>query len=251
MIGGRQSCRDGNQPSLRRSIPTLTQEEHLERLRADVDAVLTLQLSGFADAVWEPLANALVEYGFAVMRAWIASGRIFTELARGRSFGKLGPAPEGWLTRDDAESIAGEVVTLALHAFKADVLEKGVWDASRGASLSTFFVGQCKLQFPNVYRRWRESEQRSRAWRDLDPDGIHLHGRAPDDPGRRVQQDEAVEAVLAQMQPRTARVMYLKFVQGRSYSEIAAVLDDVKDAKAAENLVSRERNKWQTGKRAS
>ena len=36
---------------------------------------------------------------------------------------------------------------------------------------------------------------------------------------------------------------------GQTYDEIAADLDDIKDAKAAENLVTRERKKWQTGTR--
>lgn len=249
MTDGTQRRADGNPPPVQRRVPSFTEEEHLERLRADVDAVLTLQLSNFSDEAWEPLATALVEYGFAVMRAWTASGRIFKELAASRSFAKVSPPPEGWLTSEEAESIAGEVVTLALRAFKEDVLAKGVWDARRGASLSTFFVGQCKLQFPNVFRRWRDGEERARAWRDLDPTGVHLHGHAPRDPARAVQDDDAVYAILEQMHPRTARVMYRKFVQGHSYDEIAADLDDIKDAKAAENLVTRERKKWQTGTR--
>lgn len=246
---GTQRRSGGNPPPVQRRVTSCTEDEHLERLRADVDTVLTLQLSNFADEAWEPLANALVEYGFAVMRAWIASERIFKELAVSRSFAKVSPPPEGWLTKEEAESMAGEVVTLALRAFRDDVLAKGVWDARRGASLSTFFVGQCKLQFPNVYRRWRDGEERARSWRDLDPAGVHLHGQGPRNPGRAVQEDEAIYEILAQMPPRTARVMYRKFVHGQTYDEIAADLDDIKDAKAAENLVTRERKKWQTGTR--
>lgn len=253
MTEGTHRRERGNHLRLQRCVPVQSQDEHLERLRADVDAVLTLQLSDFADEAWAPLAEALAEYGFGVMRAWIASGQIFRELARGRDFAKASPPLAAWLTKDEAESIAGEVVTLALRAFKDDVLAKGVWDARRGASLSTFFVGQCKLQFPNVYRRWHDGERRARSWRRLDPDGIYLHGQAPTAPGGALREQESASAILEQMQPRTARVMHLKFVEGLSYDEIAAVLDDIKDAKAAENLVSRERKKWQTGtrKRAS
>lgn len=241
----------GTESPVQRSVPKMSEEEHLARLRADVDAVLTLQLSNFADAAWEPLANALVEYGFAVMRAWIATGRIFVELVRSHSFAKLAPPPSGWLDADEAESLAGEVVTVALAAFKNDVLAKGVWKAEKGASLSTFFIGQCKLQFPNIYRKWFEAECRFRRSPAVDPDGSRLHGRAPDDPARLAAQEGQLADILGQMTPRTAEVMIHKFVLGKSYAEIAQEIEGIKDAKAAENLVSRERHKWKTGRRAS
>ncbi len=50
--------------------------------------------------------------------------------------------------------MAGEVVTVALAPFRDEVLLPGLWDPAKGASLTTYFVGQCILRFPNVYRSW-------------------------------------------------------------------------------------------------
>jgi DNA-directed RNA polymerase specialized sigma24 family protein len=49
--------------------------------------------------------------------------------------------------------------------------------------------------------------------------------------------------LLAQMPPLTAEVFRLK-VEGYTYAEIAAMVDGVANAKAAENLVARERKRW-------
>jgi hypothetical protein len=227
----------------------MTEAEHLERLRADLDAVTTLQLSGFADAAWLPLADALVEYGFAVMRVWIANGRIFTEMARMHM-----PLPvprKGWLTLDEAESMAGEVVTLALTAFKNDVLAKGCWNPGKGASLTTFFVGQCKLQFSNVYRNWLRSEERYRMTGTHDPEGVLLHGGRPLDPGAEAVDGLMLKEMLGRMKPLTAEVVYRKAVLGMSYEQIAGEVAGIKNAKAAENLMTREKVKWQKARRAS
>jgi len=227
----------------------MSEAEHLERLRADVEVVLNLQLSSFDDAAWKPLADALTEYGFAVMRSWIATGQIFKLAVRG--VGQVAPPPQGWMNQDEAESIAGEVVTLALAEFKNEVLAKGVWNPGRGASLTTFFVGQCKLQFPNVYRRWLRAEQHHRAAAGGEAAGCRLHALPPADPAERSVLGDVVSDIFEQMPPLTAAAMRMKYLEDRSYAEIAACLDGIKDARAAENLVSREKNKWRTGKRAS
>lgn len=46
------------------------------------------------------------------------------------------------------------IVAEAIAAFRKDVLIPGTWDPSKGASLRTYFIGNCKLRFANVYRRW-------------------------------------------------------------------------------------------------
>lgn len=59
-----------------------------------------------------------------------------------------------WLLDDNGDTIMGlarETAAAALHFFRFKVLMKGKWDAAKGASLATFFVGQCRLQFANVY----------------------------------------------------------------------------------------------------
>ena len=88
-------------------VPQMSAEEHLRRLRADVDTLLEVQLRGWSDESWEPLARALVEYGMGVMRAWMHTRQIFQEVARG-GFGGVRRCPDSWLDEDTIEELAGE-----------------------------------------------------------------------------------------------------------------------------------------------
>ncbi len=130
-------------------------ETNVDRLEADKKLVLGLALTGYIGAPWSLFANALAEYGFAVTRAWIADGSIFAQCAKkGRPVHRSIARVPG----DEIIELATETVGKAVHQFREKVLIPGLWDPSRGASLRTFFIGQCILQFPDVYRGW-EREQ--------------------------------------------------------------------------------------------
>ena len=98
-------------------------EEHLERLRYDVDTVLQLQLRSYSDESWKPVANALAEYGYGVMKGWLFTRRIYSEVARG-GFGSLPRCPESWLDEDTIQELAAETVAKALYYFKFAVLDQ-------------------------------------------------------------------------------------------------------------------------------
>jgi DNA-directed RNA polymerase specialized sigma24 family protein len=126
--------------------------KRLERLEADRELVLQLALRGYEGPAWQQFASALAEYGFQVVAAWTKSGLIFAKCTEKG----LGLATFQAISRssDDAEEIAGETVAIAIRAFRDKVLVPARWDPSRGATLRTFFIGQCIFQFPNVLRRW-------------------------------------------------------------------------------------------------
>jgi DNA-directed RNA polymerase specialized sigma24 family protein len=142
--------------------------EHLARLEADQRLMLRLSLAGFAGSVWEGVARALVEYGRTVMSAWIATGVVFAKCReKGIVTGRLeGPGRPIW--GQDAEDLTEDTVAMAIIAFRDRVLRGRRWDPARGASLATFFIGMCLLQFPNVYRAWRREYLRSAKRRPLD-----------------------------------------------------------------------------------
>lgn len=120
-------------------------------------------LNGYGGAEWKEFARALAEYGLPVMRAWIATGMIFTKCAeKGIAVKRLARVRD----EDDANEIANDALVRALRAFK-DVLKNGRWIASKGASLKTFFIGQCLFQFPNEYRRWSREQCRPKASNDV------------------------------------------------------------------------------------
>lgn len=116
----------------------------------------------------------------------------------------------------------------------------------RGASLATYFVGQCKIQFPNVYRSWHAEEKRRRELGVLydtervsreDPEAVAV-GRG------------SAASILDQMPPLVADVFRLKYLEGYSYAEISDMVPGVPNAKAAENMVTRERAKWRNARQA-
>jgi hypothetical protein len=124
------------------------QAERLDRLAADFDLVTTLGLAGFEGDDWDYFEQELARYGIAVMGGWLRTGLIFSRYAA-RGFGGL---PE--ITRafepDEIEELTYETVSKALFHFRRDVLMKHAWDYRRGATLRTFFVGQCLGRFSNI-----------------------------------------------------------------------------------------------------
>ncbi len=107
-------------------------------------------LNHYSGSPWESFARALAEYGVAVFRNWIFTGRVFQECVK-KGRGRLTIRPR---TRDDALELALETVATAISYFREKVLIPKKWDPARGASIKTFFVGACVVAFANVYRRW-------------------------------------------------------------------------------------------------
>jgi DNA-directed RNA polymerase specialized sigma24 family protein len=135
----------------------------LDELMADRNLLSRLMWDGYDGPDYDRFAERLARYGYAVMHAWCASELIFARCA-----------DKGWKVRrarigpDDADELAAETVAVALVKFRETVLVPGLWDPAKGASLNTYFVGQCLLRFANVYRRWfRETRPMALA---VDPD---------------------------------------------------------------------------------
>src|SRR3569623_45877 len=128
--------------------------ERLARREADKELVLRLGLVGFAGREWDAFVTVLAQYGLQVFRSWMRTGKVFMECRHS------GPRRR-FRSQDQITEIADEVVAEAIVSFRKDVLVAGTWDATKGASLRTFFIGICKLQFANVYRRWaKETESK-------------------------------------------------------------------------------------------
>lgn len=224
-------------------LTRMSAEEHEARLRYDAETVFQLQLNAWSDRTWAPVAEALAEYGYAVMVGWLYTGRVYGEVS---AIGKpVPPCPSSWLDDHTIQSLANEVVARAIRKFKA-VLMDNAWKSDRGASLATYFVGQCKIQFPNVYRSWHAEEKRRRELGVLydtervsreDPEAVAV-GRG------------SAASILDQMPPLVADVFRLKYLEGYSYAEISDMVPGVPNAKAAENMVTRERAKWRNARQA-
>lgn len=122
----------------------------LTAMTADLELLDRLMFSGYEGREYDKFADRLVRYGHAVIYAWCANGDIYLRCAAlGRAVRRAPISP------DDAEALADETVAQALIEFRRRVLIPHRWDPRKGASITTYFVGQCPLRFSNVYKRWR------------------------------------------------------------------------------------------------
>jgi hypothetical protein len=217
----------------------------LDRLAADQEVVLQLQLAGYEGPKWDYFANVLAAYGFSVIRAWLIRGvmvqrclanNVRRGLPRGRLAGPLSP--------DDAVELASEIVAESINSFRDQVLKRNLWDPGRGAgraaSLKTFFVGQCLIRYPDVMRRWRTEQEK---WgqvdlRDVEPEQYV----APDRPDKEVVAALNLEEARASVDPRTLRVLELQS-DGYQQQEIADVMGHGMTRKMVEAILYRHRQR--------
>lgn len=78
------------------------------------------------------------------------------------------PSPVG---RSFLVSVVGD----AIIAFQRDVLPNGKWRPGGGASLSTFFIGQCLFRYGNAVQQWQREDRRNREGPADPADGSRDH----------------------------------------------------------------------------
>ncbi|MFF2367800.1 hypothetical protein ACFVU0_34510 [Streptomyces sp. NPDC058122] len=134
------------------------------RLRTDCLLLEELRASSFNGRLYDAYRNELARYGLDVLAVWIRSGKIARMCReKGRPVTTHELRSMSW-EKDELAELAIETVSYGLHYFFNKVLQPGRWKPERGATLKTFFLGSCVLQFPNAYQRWlNESYQ----WRQM------------------------------------------------------------------------------------
>lgn len=132
--------------------------ESLERRGADLELRNRLAQDNFEGSLWERFADELAAYGVAVLRAWFASGYIFTMCARRRV--PLNPKDSDFrIDRDTQAELVLETVAKAIIAFRQHALVGQRWQYHGGATLKTYFIGACVYAFAGVFRRWQTTER--------------------------------------------------------------------------------------------
>lgn len=238
-------------PSRRKNDVDATKEdtgERLRRLEGDKNLVVALRERNFDGAHYVYFTSVLAQYGVAVLRAWIRDGKIHQKI-RDKGFGSLPPEPWLGALRDDPETameLALETVAHALNAFRDKVLVPGRWKPEGGASLKTFFVGQCCMQFGNVYRVWHTQASRERFIDTVEDVALDVFADFVEGQERKVLQQDLVQRTLGKIKDERARnAFYLKAIHGLTYQEIARKMG-VTD-KTLERLISRARTEANGG----
>jgi len=200
-------------------------EEHLERLACDQQVVAALRLDDFEGPAWEEFTETLVAYAYQYLSAWIRSGLI---VARCRDLGIW--LPTGFLVplqEEDVKQLTEEVLADAVVGFQ-ELLRQGGWSAAGGATLSTYFVGQCITRFPNLYRAWLE-HRRPASWpslSDLDEDTARVaYTEHQIDPAEAAIAAVELQRVARQLDERTLHAVVLQKM-GYSVAEVAELLGE-------------------------
>ncbi|MFE1409200.1 hypothetical protein ACFW5D_37950, partial [Streptomyces sp. NPDC058770] len=194
--------------------------------------LLTLQLGQFSDYDWNPVALELARYGIAVLTSWLRSRLIFARVKQrtGYHLAML----DSWPDDDTAIDLAHDTVTDALNYFRDRILMPGKWRAERGASLRTYFIGQCLFQFANHYRSAYKTEIQRRSHELLTDDDTLFGGVQHDVENTIVSRDE-LQSALAQINKTVARAAIDMKARGYTIKEIAAQFN--KSEKQIENML--------------
>jgi hypothetical protein len=133
--------------------------ENVARRRADHEIITELRARNFEGPLYDYFIAEQAAYALAVLMSWMRTGEIFRKC---KEKGRPVRSTEIWKwDREDRIGLAHLAVTKALAVFRGRVLVPGAWDPQRGATIKTFFVGACLLQFANFFnecagerRRW-------------------------------------------------------------------------------------------------
>ena len=216
----------------------------LDRLAGDVDLLSTLRRTGFSGPDYTIFATELAKYGIAVIGSWIRSRAIFAR-CKEKGWGLPPPPPTSSLDEPDTvEELTNETVAKALKHFREDVLLPDRWDPRGGASIRTFFIGQCPLRFGNIYRAWRTAELKSAAIPASPFDMEDLaQGRIASAEDEVITAQLAMDALRAVRNPIVRRALAMS-AAGYSQREIADRL--MVTTKTVERMLANERARART-----
>lgn len=160
---------DGVEQAEAALAPCQPRPEHgaADRLLADQLVVQAILEEGLHGPRHQTLEDALIRYAVPVLQQFLADGRIVNKAA---DLGRPPGGSEAWLdfTKADREEFAYDMVADALPAFTKAVFEERRWSPGRRASLKTYFVNGCVLQFPRLYRKWLDQR------RTVRPGGLEI-----------------------------------------------------------------------------
>lgn len=210
-----------------------------ERLLADRLIVEAILEEGLGGPRHQELERELIRYAVPVLRQLLADGQIIGKAAR---LGRPPVGSEAWLDFTGAvrEEFARDMVADALPVFTRAVFGDRRWSPSRGASLKTYFVNACILQFAALYRKWLDQQ------RSVRPAGLQVDpaGEAGIDPAAEAALRDEASRVLKQIKdPQTRQMLALRAV---GYTAEDAARRAGLTPKAAEGRLARLRKALKT-----
>jgi hypothetical protein len=190
---------------------------------ADAAIVARLAAQDFDESSddWVKLSRALIEYGYPIFVGWLISGEVYQAAAkRGRSGVRgLSRIPRGLkLAGDDAHDLTIQLLMVSIRHFHR-TLRDGSWHEEGGASLTTYFIGRCLMDLPDVHDVWRRQEDR---WtREVVDPADFDDGRFSTDPADAAIAAMQVDEILTRDGFEHIRVMFELAQSGYTMKEIS------------------------------
>ena len=133
------------------------------RLQGDQLMVDSIREEGLGGPRHQELEGELINYAVPVLHQALSEGWIISMCVKLHRWPKASPA---WLhfTQAECEEFARQMVADAMPVFTKAVFVKQEWSADRtdgqpAASLKTYFVNACAMQFPSLYRKWLKNRK--------------------------------------------------------------------------------------------
>jgi DNA-directed RNA polymerase specialized sigma24 family protein len=123
-----------------------------------------MQRDGFKGARFETLRDELWRYGWRVTRSWMKRGTIFERCGQNGIVIPHHSSEVEELRRlaEIRDDLAAESVAPAVAYFMEEVLEKGLWQPDKGASIRTYFMRCCLHYFRDAFKAWSRKRRHHR-----------------------------------------------------------------------------------------
>ena len=211
------------------------------RLRADQLMVEAILEQGLGGSRHRELEDELIRYAVPVLRQFLRDGRIISMCAK---LGRSPKDPLAWLefTEADRDEFARDMVADATPVFTKAVFVTRKWSADRtdgqAASLKTYFLNACAMQFPALYRKWLRHRRAQPA--GLQPD-LGAAEAIRDTSGAVDLHDEVVRLLRQIQDPKIRKVLIFRAI---GYPAAEAAEQAGLTEKAAESKLGRIRKAW-------
>lgn len=197
------------------------------RAAGDAELFAALHAERFDGPTWGLIRHQMARYALGVLRAWMASGHIVTELHALGVRMALTPAEVHRLAIDDdyRDDLADACVAVALRDFRRRALAGTGWTPG-AAAMTTYLTRGCLYAFLDELRSHRSAEQRHRRTLEAltraeaarpDQDQYTVH-----DTVRELTDRDHLRHQLAQLTPRDRNIVWGK-ATGLTNAEIAEI----------------------------
>lgn len=198
----------------------LSMEDDVWNLDSDEELCQEFRRRGIDSPFYRRYLNDyLLPQCIPVVDAWLRTGTFFIrskKIDRGVGYHDI-PV-------EDIEDLSNDIVFAAERRFTRDGIFGNQWAAEAGASLTTYFLNACILEFANVFRKWRRHKM---DWHEVGiPVELEKLNNIADQENAlyKVEYAAILRTLLTRLTALEKTVLFYHYMCGYTYAEIAVIL---------------------------